>query len=318
MSADDFNDGDDVVFGRTKKVETTVTNVVRHVDTKAKFAMSAIMKLLNTAAESGLASPSFRAEGLIISRAPSTGKNPGATYVKRDNEARTYIGKIVANGEWFPQTVATMGDGEALKRICENPLEMMIAYGHKTGSCSCCGRELTNRISVKLGIGPICRGRYGFGGLTEEESEGYSAEEIENQSELAEAFISSMSEPLVSAISEVGAVLGRQEMLNELSARTNGIPEFAQTALQEMGMSPKEVSEAHAYGKSFVPQMDGDDQDDDVIDNDFVDGDEKPLDEMNVEEIDSELAEFFNSIEVGLHDKHRAMLARYLYERLGA
>ena len=29
--------------------------------------------------------------------------------------------------------------------------------GQETGTCSCCGRTLTNELSISLGIGPICR-----------------------------------------------------------------------------------------------------------------------------------------------------------------
>jgi hypothetical protein len=41
--------------------------------------------------------------------------------------------------------------------------ECAIRYGMEIGSCSNCGRRLTNRISRELGIGPICGGRM-FGG----------------------------------------------------------------------------------------------------------------------------------------------------------
>jgi len=37
--------------------------------------------------------------------------------------------------------------------------EAAIRYGMEIGSCSNCGRRLTNRISRELGIGPICGGR---------------------------------------------------------------------------------------------------------------------------------------------------------------
>jgi Family of unknown function (DUF6011) len=37
--------------------------------------------------------------------------------------------------------------------------ECAIRYGMEIGSCSNCGRRLTNRISRELGIGPICGGR---------------------------------------------------------------------------------------------------------------------------------------------------------------
>lgn len=38
--------------------------------------------------------------------------------------------------------------------------ESAILYGRLTGSCSCCGRLLTNPLSIHLGIGPVCRERF--------------------------------------------------------------------------------------------------------------------------------------------------------------
>ena len=31
-----------------------------------------------------------------------------------------------------------------------------------TGACSCCGRELTNQVSIDRGIGPICAVKFGW------------------------------------------------------------------------------------------------------------------------------------------------------------
>lgn len=39
-------------------------------------------------------------------------------------------------------------------------LDSAKAFGHKTGRCGCCGRELTNPDSIAAGIGPICAERY--------------------------------------------------------------------------------------------------------------------------------------------------------------
>lgn len=48
--------------------------------------------------------------------------------------------------------------------ICQKILdagyrECAIRFGNEIGACSNCGRQLTNRISRELGIGPICGGR---------------------------------------------------------------------------------------------------------------------------------------------------------------
>lgn len=56
----------------------------------------------------------------------------------------------------------------AQKIIAVGIRECAIRYGMEIGSCSNCGRTLTNRISRELGIGPICGGRM-FGGEWREE-----------------------------------------------------------------------------------------------------------------------------------------------------
>lgn len=46
-----------------------------------------------------------------------------------------------------------------LEAISEDVRGAAIRYGNEIGSCSNCGRRLTNRISRELGIGPVCGGR---------------------------------------------------------------------------------------------------------------------------------------------------------------
>ena len=43
-----------------------------------------------------------------------------------------------------------------------DPLTAAVRYGRETGSCSCCGRDLTNPDSIAAGIGPVCREKYGL------------------------------------------------------------------------------------------------------------------------------------------------------------
>ena len=51
---------------------------------------------------------------------------------------------------------------EAVSVIAENPRDAAIRYGQRTGSCACCGRALSNKQSIDLGIGPICAEKWGF------------------------------------------------------------------------------------------------------------------------------------------------------------
>lgn len=125
--------------------------------------LSAVRAMFERAVQGGLRRPIYRAEGLVISRAPDTGKNPGALYVKtakaRDGGAGgdEYLGKVIGT--------AYLGKPEAaaaLAAIAADPRGAAIAYGRATGSCACCGRELTDPASIELGIGPICQDKWGL------------------------------------------------------------------------------------------------------------------------------------------------------------
>lgn len=117
-----------------------------------------LLVAFQTAKESGLKWPKLRINGLVISPAPATGKNAGALYVKADGE---YVGKVAGgrfictrecSAEIQTQVVATINDPAAAAK----------ASGLQTGSCSCCGRELTDANSVASGIGPICAEKWGW------------------------------------------------------------------------------------------------------------------------------------------------------------
>lgn len=119
-----------------------------------------IITMFDRARESGYKKPRYRAAGLVISLAPATGRNAGALYVKRIDDD-TYIGKV-AGDRFHPVRDCTDADKVALAAIAVNPAEEAVRYGQRTGTCSCCGRELTNHGSIERGIGPICAERWGL------------------------------------------------------------------------------------------------------------------------------------------------------------
>jgi hypothetical protein len=117
--------------------------------------LTPIIELFANAKASGYKRPVYRAEGLVISLAPATGVNAGALYIKDTD--KQYLGKVV-NGRYIGSDAAK----EPLANIAEDPREAAIRYGRQTGSCACCGRELTNKASIELGIGPICAEKWGL------------------------------------------------------------------------------------------------------------------------------------------------------------
>lgn len=106
-----------------------------------------------------LKNPKMRIAEYRFSLAKETSANSGCLYVKR---GETYIGKITKAGGFFAGRDATAQDKVEVARIGADPLAAAVAHGKQTGQCACCGRELENAESVALGIGPICREKWGL------------------------------------------------------------------------------------------------------------------------------------------------------------
>ena len=91
-------------------------------------------------------------------------KDGGVLWVtdrdKRDAEGRPlFLGRVSPAG---PQRGMPDAVVATLTEAASDPLSAAMRHGHATGECSCCGLPLTNKESVRLGIGPICREKWGF------------------------------------------------------------------------------------------------------------------------------------------------------------
>lgn len=121
--------------------------------------LTPIRAMFDAAKASGYKKPIYRAEGLKLSLASAYGRNPGALYVVNlDNDE--YLGKI--EGTTFKPTRDGAKFAEALHAIAADPKAAAVRYGQRTGTCACCGRQLTKHASIELGIGPICAEKWGF------------------------------------------------------------------------------------------------------------------------------------------------------------
>lgn len=85
-------------------------------------------------------------------------KHPGTLYV---TEGGQYLGKI-AGGKFVCTRECKPEQSERIIAAAADPEAAAVAFGKRTGSCSCCGRELTNAESIDRGIGPICAEKYGW------------------------------------------------------------------------------------------------------------------------------------------------------------
>jgi len=129
---------------------------------KTDIQFTNIVDLFHTASQK-IRKPRIRLLGITLSMASPTSKNPHDIYVKRDE---VYLGKISPNSQFTAgYSLSAERKDEVIKlleQLNDEPLETAIQYGRETGQCACCGRTLTNPVSIDLGIGPICRSRWGM------------------------------------------------------------------------------------------------------------------------------------------------------------
>jgi hypothetical protein len=98
-------------------------------------------------------------DNMKITPAPARGKNAGHLYVKVDGE---YAGKVDPAGKFHAGWGVKIDVEADLKKIAADPAGEARLYGMRTGSCACCGRELTDPNSIAVGIGPICADKWGL------------------------------------------------------------------------------------------------------------------------------------------------------------
>lgn len=121
---------------------------------KVPSAVGALLNLVATVTkmqEGAKRAVTLRFEGVTV-KAVIKGFNTGSLYVYAPTGA--YVGKVSPEGVYHGSSTFQ----EALAKAAENPQQAAVAYGRQTGSCSCCGRELTDPVSIFGGIGPICLG----------------------------------------------------------------------------------------------------------------------------------------------------------------
>lgn len=110
---------------------------------------------------------SFKTAGINGLEYPQLHFKTEAFNVRINSELKVFVdGKYYGTLE-HPNTFTFIGKKQdavnaLLKLLCTDPEKTCRVMGLQTGICCCCGAKLTNAESVELGIGPICRGRWGF------------------------------------------------------------------------------------------------------------------------------------------------------------
>lgn len=134
-----------------------------HAVAAGKVDLSAVTKSFGHAKSCGIKRPKMRLlfgdDGMVISEAAAHSVNAGSLYVKAKDGL--YLGKIT-NGLFFRSRDVDASMEANIRESLSNPAASAVAYGRRTGECSCCGRELTNGESIERGIGPICADNFGL------------------------------------------------------------------------------------------------------------------------------------------------------------
>lgn len=124
------------------------------------YDFNGIFDSIEDAQSSGLKRIKLRFWDIAVSPAR---KYPGRAYVT-STKLTDENGRPVYYG-WITRTATNLPKQEMidmLENVAEDPAKAAKLHGMESGQCCCCGRELTNKTSIKMGIGPICAEKYGW------------------------------------------------------------------------------------------------------------------------------------------------------------
>ena len=136
------------------------TEQATRAETAPVVSVEAIEVAFNNAKQAGVKFPKLRLDTFVFSPAGENSKNAGAIYIKSKGDG-VYLGKVMG-GRLFTSRDCTTEAAERITAVASDPKQAAVAYGMKFGSCSVCGRQLTDSDSVARGIGPVCAENYGF------------------------------------------------------------------------------------------------------------------------------------------------------------
>jgi hypothetical protein len=135
--------------------------IIRHNSAPA-YSFAGIVNAIEEAQNSGKKRIMMRFTDFIVKPSKYAGKMYVFSHEKGLNQWGTMSNLYLG---WITATETNLGEIELIKKVqsvAADPYAAAKLYGQQTGSCSCCGRELTNALSIELGIGPICREKFGL------------------------------------------------------------------------------------------------------------------------------------------------------------
>jgi hypothetical protein len=133
------------------------------VDNNQPSQFEALFNAFEAAKSKGAKRLTLRFEGINI----KPNRDLTALWVTSQTESEEgdyglkpkYLGKVTRTSidSKFSDTVR-----ETVLVAASDPISAAIRYGKVSGSCSCCGKELTVKESIDRGIGPICARKFNW------------------------------------------------------------------------------------------------------------------------------------------------------------
>ena len=148
------------IDGQKARDEARAAERAARVVDVAGAGFDRLLTAFATASRNGLKHPALVFDAVCFKPAK---KYPGSLYVTAGKAyGSDYYGRVDGSGKYDPTRNTPAEVVELVKAIGADPFAQAVAYGKRTGMCCCCGRELTNPESIELGIGPICRDKWGM------------------------------------------------------------------------------------------------------------------------------------------------------------
>jgi hypothetical protein len=158
-----FNKLSPAQYAWAHKLAVDANTVAVAVDNTKPSQFEALFNAFETAKGKGAKRLTLRFEGVNV----KPNRDLSALWVTSQTEFEQgdygmqpkYLGKVTRTSidSKFSDTVR-----ETILGAATDPISAAIRYGKVTGSCSCCGKELTVKESIERGIGPVCAKKFNW------------------------------------------------------------------------------------------------------------------------------------------------------------
>ncbi len=142
--------------------QTAWAHYIAQEQPRLTFDFSPLLRTLRTAQSNGAKRISLRFKSFIL-KVTNNGNvavlGHEIEYNRRFNCNTNVFHGYIGEDETTVKDTDTL---EALKLAASDPLMAAIEYGQISGTCSCCGRKLTDDDSIRMGIGPVCAKKFGL------------------------------------------------------------------------------------------------------------------------------------------------------------